>query len=158
MKLTINGKAHTVDADPEMPLLWVMRDKLDIIGPKFGCGMAQCGACTVLVDGEPTRSCVTPASSVSGKITTIEGIAASRLESACRRHGLIWTSRNAAIARRGRLSRQPLCCNPNPSRPMLTLTKPWRATSAAVRPISASAPRLSKPPGSHLRPRREHKP
>lgn len=77
MKLNINGKARTVEADPEMPLLWVMRDKLDIIGPKFGCGMAQCGACTVLVDGEPTRSCVTPASSVSGKITTIEGIAAS---------------------------------------------------------------------------------
>ena len=77
MKLTINGKARTVDADPEMPLLWVMRDMLNITGPKFGCGIAQCGACTVLVDGEPTRSCVTPASSVSGKITTIEGIADS---------------------------------------------------------------------------------
>ena len=77
MKLTINGKARTVDADPEMPLLWVMRDMLNITGPKFGCGIAQCGACTGLVDGEPTRSCVTPASSVSGKITTIEGIADS---------------------------------------------------------------------------------
>jgi isoquinoline 1-oxidoreductase subunit alpha len=77
VKLTINGKARTVDADPEMPLLWVMRDMLNITGPKFGCGIAQCGACTVLVDGEPTRSCVTPASSVSGKITTIEGIADS---------------------------------------------------------------------------------
>jgi isoquinoline 1-oxidoreductase subunit alpha len=77
VKLTINGKARTVDADPEMPLLWVMRDMLNITGPKFGCGIAQCGACTVLVDGEPTRSCVTPASAVSGKITTIEGIADS---------------------------------------------------------------------------------
>jgi isoquinoline 1-oxidoreductase subunit alpha len=77
MKLTINGKAHTVDADPEIPLLWVLRDKLNIIGPKFGCGIAQCGACTVLIDGEPTRSCVTPASSVTGKVTTIEGISAS---------------------------------------------------------------------------------
>ena len=77
MKLTINGKAHSVDADPEMPLLWVLRDKLNVIGPKFGCGIAQCGACTVLVDGEPTRSCVTPASSVTGKVTTIEGIGAS---------------------------------------------------------------------------------
>ena len=77
MKLTINGKAHSVDADPDMPLLWVLRDKLDIIGPKFGCGIAQCGACTVLVDGQPVRSCSTPASSVSGKVTTIEGIGAS---------------------------------------------------------------------------------
>jgi isoquinoline 1-oxidoreductase subunit alpha len=77
MKLTINGKAHTVDADPEMPLLWVMRDKLNIIGPKFGCGIAQCGACTVLIDGQPTRSCSVPAASVSGKVTTIEGIGAT---------------------------------------------------------------------------------
>ncbi len=77
MKMTINGKPRTVNADPEMPLLWVLRDKLNVIGPKFGCGIAQCGACTVLVDGQPTRSCVTPASSVSGKVTTIEGISAS---------------------------------------------------------------------------------
>ena len=77
MKLTVNGKAHTVDADPEMPLLWVLRDKLNVLGPKFGCGIAQCGACTVLVDGEPVRSCSTPASSVSGKVTTIEGIGAT---------------------------------------------------------------------------------
>lgn len=79
MKLAINGKAHTVDADPEMPLLWVLRDKLNVTGPKFGCGIAQCGACTVLVDGEPVRSCVTPASSVSGKVTTIEGIGATAI-------------------------------------------------------------------------------
>jgi isoquinoline 1-oxidoreductase alpha subunit len=77
MKLNINGKVHQADAPEDMPLLWVMRDKLGILGPKFGCGIAQCGACTVLVDGQPTRSCVTPASSVTGKVTTIEGISAS---------------------------------------------------------------------------------
>jgi isoquinoline 1-oxidoreductase subunit alpha len=77
MKLSINGKVRETDAPDDMPLLWVMRDKLNIIGPKFGCGIAQCGACTVLVDGQPTRSCVTPASTVSGKITTIEGISAT---------------------------------------------------------------------------------
>ncbi len=77
MKLNINGKTREANVDEDMPLLWVMRDTLNITGPKFGCGIAQCGACTVLVDGVPTRSCVTPASSVSGKITTIEGIAAT---------------------------------------------------------------------------------
>jgi isoquinoline 1-oxidoreductase subunit alpha len=77
MKLNINGKVHQADAPEDMPLLWVMRDKLGILGPKFGCGIAQCGVCTVLVDGQPTRSCVTPASSVTGKVTTIEGISAS---------------------------------------------------------------------------------
>jgi isoquinoline 1-oxidoreductase subunit alpha len=77
MKLNINGKVHQADAPEDMPLLWVMRDKLNILGPKFGCGIAQCGACTVLVDGQPTRSCVTPASSVTGTVTTIEGISAS---------------------------------------------------------------------------------
>jgi isoquinoline 1-oxidoreductase subunit alpha len=75
MKLNINGKIRTAsDVDPEMPLLWVLRDKLDVLGPKFGCGIAQCGACTVLVDDEPVRACSVPASTVAGKITTIEGI------------------------------------------------------------------------------------
>jgi isoquinoline 1-oxidoreductase subunit alpha len=77
MKLNINGKTHDADAPEDMPLLWVLRDKLNVIGPKYGCGIAQCGACTVLIDGEPTRSCVTPASAVSGKVTTIEGIGAT---------------------------------------------------------------------------------
>jgi isoquinoline 1-oxidoreductase alpha subunit len=76
-KLNINGKDHTADVDPETPLLWTLRDTLGILGPKFGCGVAQCGACTVHVDGEPIRSCVTPVSAVEGKITTIEGVGAS---------------------------------------------------------------------------------
>jgi isoquinoline 1-oxidoreductase subunit alpha len=73
--LSVNGKPMTVDADPETPLLWVLRDFLELTGTKFGCGMALCGACTVHVDGRPTRSCVTPLASVTGRrITTIEGI------------------------------------------------------------------------------------
>jgi isoquinoline 1-oxidoreductase alpha subunit len=72
---TLNGKATTVDAPAEMPLLWVLRDLLDLKGTKFGCGMAQCGACTVHVNGEPKRSCVLPASELKGaRITTIEGL------------------------------------------------------------------------------------
>jgi isoquinoline 1-oxidoreductase alpha subunit len=76
-KLNVNGKVLTADVDPETPLLWTLRDTLGILGPKFGCGVAQCGACTVHVDGEPIRSCVTPVSAVEGKITTIEGVGAS---------------------------------------------------------------------------------
>jgi isoquinoline 1-oxidoreductase alpha subunit len=75
MKLDVNGKAHEVDAPADMPLLWVLRDLLGYTGVKFGCGVAQCGACTVLLDGEPVRSCITPAGSVgAAKVTTIEGL------------------------------------------------------------------------------------
>jgi isoquinoline 1-oxidoreductase subunit alpha len=75
-KLNINGKTRTVDVEPEMPLLWVLRDVLDIKGPKYGCGIAQCGACTVHLDGEATRSCVYPVSAAAGKrVVTIEGLA-----------------------------------------------------------------------------------
>ena len=75
MKLDINGAIREVDADGEMPLLWVIRDLLNLTGTKYGCGMAQCGACTVHLDGKPVRSCVTPAASVgTRKITTIEGL------------------------------------------------------------------------------------
>ena len=72
---TLNGEAHTLDADPEMPLLWAIRDVIGLTGTKFGCGMAQCGACTVHIDGAPTRSCQTAIGDEEGaKITTIEGL------------------------------------------------------------------------------------
>ena len=72
---TLNGKSQSVDVDPQMPLLWVLRDTLNLTGTKFGCGMALCGACTVHINGEATRSCITPVSAVAGKkITTIEGL------------------------------------------------------------------------------------
>ena len=75
MKFSVNGKEHEVSVPEDMPLLWVLRDVIGLTGTKFGCGMAQCGACTVLVDGQPRRSCVYPASAVAGRaITTIEGL------------------------------------------------------------------------------------
>ena len=74
MKLTVNGQEREFDADPDMPLLWALRDLLDIKGPKFGCGVAACGACTVLVDGIAVRSCSQPVGDVDGEVTTIEGI------------------------------------------------------------------------------------
>jgi isoquinoline 1-oxidoreductase alpha subunit len=76
MKLNVNGKNHSLDVEPEMPLLWALRDELDIKGPKFGCGVAQCGSCTVLLNGEPVRSCTYPVSGAAGqKVITIEGLA-----------------------------------------------------------------------------------
>jgi aerobic-type carbon monoxide dehydrogenase small subunit (CoxS/CutS family) len=73
--LVVNGKQRTVEAEPEMPLLWVLRDQLQLTGTKYGCGIAMCGACTVHVDGHPVRACVTPVSTVRGKaVLTIEGL------------------------------------------------------------------------------------
>ncbi|AXT21169.1 (2Fe-2S)-binding protein [Flavobacteriaceae bacterium AU392] len=74
-QLNINGKSHTVDADADTPLLWVLRDHVGLVGTKFGCGIAQCGACTIHVDGTATRSCVLPVSAAEDlAITTIEGL------------------------------------------------------------------------------------
>ncbi len=79
--VTINGQRRTVDADPATPLLWVLRDRLELTGTKFGCGQGLCGACTVHVGGEAVRSCVTPISAVEGRtVTTIEGLAAAGRE------------------------------------------------------------------------------
>ena len=74
--LVVNGKTYSLDAEPEMPLLWALRNEVGLTGTKYGCGIAQCGACTVLIDGKAVRSCVTPLSAAEGKqITTIEGLA-----------------------------------------------------------------------------------
>ena len=75
VSLNVNGHSHRVDADPQTPLLWVLRDEIGLTGTKFGCGVAQCGACTVHVDGQTMRSCVAPVSAIAGrKVTTIEGL------------------------------------------------------------------------------------
>jgi aerobic-type carbon monoxide dehydrogenase small subunit (CoxS/CutS family) len=75
VSLRVNGATHEVDVDPSTPLLYVLRNDLGLQGPRFGCGLAQCGACTVIVDGVATRSCVMPVSAISGEITTLEGLA-----------------------------------------------------------------------------------
>ena len=73
--LKVNGRAHTVDVDPSAPLLYILRNDLGLQGPHFGCGLGQCGLCTVIINGVATRSCITPLSSVKGEITTLEGLA-----------------------------------------------------------------------------------
>ena len=75
IELNVDGQAHTIEADPDMPLLYALRDDLGLRNPRFGCGLSQCGACTVLINGEPARSCVTAVNSIGGKrITTLAGI------------------------------------------------------------------------------------
>jgi len=74
IELIVNGNNHRLDLEPEMPLLWALRDELGLTGTKFGCGIGQCGACTVAIDGEPVRSCLLPLSGVRGSVTTIEGL------------------------------------------------------------------------------------
>ncbi len=76
MKIIVNGIEHTLSVEPEMPLLWVLRDELGITGPKYGCGIAQCGACSVMIDGRATRSCSVPIGQVDAPVTTIEGLGA----------------------------------------------------------------------------------
>ncbi len=78
VKLDINGKVHELDVDPATPLLWVLREQLGMTGTKYGCGVAQCGACSVHLDGAVMRSCQLPVGSVTGKVTTIEGLSADR--------------------------------------------------------------------------------
>lgn len=74
INLRVNGATHALDVDPSTPLLYVLRNDLDLRGPRFGCGLGQCGTCTVLIDGNAVRSCITPVSAVRGEITTLEGL------------------------------------------------------------------------------------
>lgn len=75
IELKVNGRSHTLDIDPATPLLYILRNDLGLQGPRFGCGLGQCGACTVIINGTAVRSCVTPTSTVTGEVTTLEGLA-----------------------------------------------------------------------------------
>jgi len=108
--IIVNGKRQQVDVSSDKPLLWVLRENLGMTGTKFGCGIAQCGACTVHLDGKPIRSCITPK-----------------------------TFRSAATANRGRSCRHRPCWQRSLNPPMSTSTRPWRGTSAAAERTSAFA-------------------
>lgn len=96
-RFTLNGKTVSVDAEPDTPLLWALRDHLDLTGTKFGCGMALCGACTVHLDSAPTRSCVTPLSAVAGKrVTTIEGVSTTQADRVSRAVQDAWVKLDVA--------------------------------------------------------------
>ena len=115
ISFTLNGTERTVDVDPDTPLLWVIRDVVGLTGTKFGCGIAQCGACTVHVDGMTRRSCVTPIATVEGSdIVTIEGLAGAESRGGAGRLGRRSTCRNAATASPGRSCRRWTCCRSIP--------------------------------------------
>ena len=107
LKLNINGQNRSLDVEPDTPLLWALRDELQLTGTKYGCGIAACGACTVLLNGAPARACVTPVSAVVGqRITTIEGLATTKTESKtpkpCKLLGKSWMSCSVVTANQGK--------------------------------------------------------
>ncbi len=108
--LNVNGKPRNLDIPDDMPLLWTLRDVLNMTGTKFGCGMGLCGACTIQVDGQPTRSCITPVSAAAGKqITTIEAIGATPAGKRSNAPGSPSTCRNAGTANPARSCLRARC-------------------------------------------------
>ena len=143
IKLTINGQAQEVDVAGDTPLLWVLRDTLGLTGTKYGCGMALCGACTVHVDGAPTRSCVTPVESVAGKsITTIEGLSSDRSHPVQQAWIEIDVPQCGYCQSGQIMSAAALLAQESRSPPTPTSTARWPATSAAAARIRASARRF----------------
>ena len=118
MKLTVNDQAHELDVDPQMPLLWLLRDELNLTGTKYGCGVAACGACTVHVDGQPTRSCVTPAAHVEGRVVrTIESLGSGEAPHALQRAWALHQVPQCGYCQSGMLMAAAalLAANKNPS-------------------------------------------
>ncbi len=147
MELKINDQTITVAAEPDLPLLWVLRDLLGMTGTKFGCGMALCGACTVLVDGQALRSCVLPVAQAAGKkITTIEGIGALPVGAALQG---AWQQINVpqcgAIAKPGRSCLPPRCFKPSRTQAMPISMPPCPGISA-----DAALTRAFAPPSNRL--------
>ena len=122
IKLKVNGKPQTVEVSPDTPLLWVLRETLGLTGTKFGCGMALCGACTVHLNGEAVRSCVTPISCAPGKKSPLLKGSRTKSGSASRRGGLLKTCRSVVTASPARSCRPPCCFARIQSRPMKTST------------------------------------
>ncbi len=113
--LNVNGKTETVDADPAMPLLWVLRDKLNLVGTKFGCGVASCGACTVHLDGDVARACITPISAVGGKrVTTIEAIGQTKTGQAVQKAWLDVDVMQCGYCQAGQVMAATALINKNP--------------------------------------------
>ena len=150
--LNVNGRNHAIDADPGTPVLWALRDSLGMTGTKFGCGAALCGACTVHMDGQATRSCVTPISAAEGKrITTIEAATDGSDRVGAAVHAA-WVKHDVAqcgYCQSGQIMSATAFLESLPrgkQRPPPRSTRPWPPTSAAAAPTSAFAPQWPTPP------------
>ena len=144
--INVNGTKHDVDVDGDTPLLWVLRDVLGMTGTKFGCGMALCGACTVHVNGEPTRSCITPIDSIgTSAVTTIEAIGATAAGAKIQKAWLDREVVQCGYCQSGQIMSATalLASNPRPTIPILTTRCP--ATSAAAVRMFASAKQSNQP-------------
>jgi isoquinoline 1-oxidoreductase alpha subunit len=137
MKLTVNTVAHEIDVEPEMPLIWVLRDELGITGPKYGCGLAQCGACTVHVDGVAVRSCSVPLGTVKGPVTTIEGLGRPDALHAVQKAWIDHQVAQCGYCQSGQIMAAP-SCRRSRIPPMSRSTRPCPATCAAAPRIRAS--------------------
>ena len=148
MNLRINGEMRELDISADTPLLWALRDMLGLTGTKFGCGIAQCGACTVHLDGTPVRSCVLPVGAVGDRaITTIEAIGATAPGQKVQKAWLDLEVIQCGYCQSGQImSAAALLASNTRSRMMPTSTPRWPATSAAAAPMCASARRSSKLP------------
>jgi isoquinoline 1-oxidoreductase subunit alpha len=145
-KLSINGSAYAVEADPKMPLLWVLRDLLNLTGTKYGCGMAQCGACTVHLNGNAIRSCSMPVSAVGNqKITTIEGLSTDN-SNAVQQAWIAEQVPQCGYCQTGQIMSAAALLNAIPTPPTATLTWPCREISAAAVLTPAFAKPFTKPP------------
>jgi len=150
--LNVNGKARNLDIPDDMPLLWTLRDVLAMTGTKFGCGQGLCGACTIHIDGQPTRSCITPARAAVGKrVTTIEAIGATSAGKKIQAAWLALDVPQCGYFNPARSCRRVRSSPPKRSRAIRTSTTPWPATSVAAAPIRAFALPSRRPQASPIR-------
>jgi len=145
MELTVNGKPFTVDVPGDMPLLWVLRDVIGLTGTKFGCGIAACGACTVHLDGQPIRSCVTPVRAIAGyRVTTVEGIGNTPAGKKVQDAWVALDVPQCGYCQSGQIMSASALLAKNPGLTTATSTPRCRATSAAVGPTAGFVPPSSR--------------
>ena len=150
ISLEVNGATRAVDVDPDTPLLWVLRDVLGMTGTKFGCGIAQCGACTVHLDGNPVRSCLLAVGSIGdGAITTIEGIGATPAGAKVQKAWLDLEVIQCGYCQSGQIMSAAALLPPIRRPTMPISMRRWREISAAAAPMSVSARRSSAPRPQH---------
>ncbi len=146
IQLTVNGAPQDLDLPGEMPLLWALRDGLNLTGTKFGCGVAACGACTVLVDGQAVRSCQTALADVAGaQITTIEGLGTPQALSVLQQAWVDQQVAQCGYCQSGQIMQAARCWPPPPTPPIRRFPTRWTATCAAAAPIRASWPPSGRP-------------